>query len=180
MSNELDKFFFFLGQSTSGVTFQHYQDYQNYQSLLTGARPLYPGQFHQTMPTNPGFSHYGAYGQEMQAHCQPGTSQHVASYDTAFAQDAASGSQYTNLNSVQPLNNVVQQMGKLEPFSELLAGRYSYYGEVEQDATTANYHPTKDEPDKGASSEEPSENTEECDENFGEIIKKSMVETVSA
>lgn len=84
-------------------------------------------------------------------------------------------------------------MGKLEPFSELLAGRYSYYGEVEPTQSHVSYPGTggsKSEGDKIISNEVGGEaegnnsgsvtGGEECDENFGEIIKKSMVETVSA
>lgn len=126
-------------------------------------------------------------------------------YDAPFAQDELTGSQYTNLNSIQPMSSVVQQIGKLEPFSELLSARYSYYGDVvEQQQPThhqhqqqqqqehqqqqqhhAVYHANaeKMEIEKGemVANEQQEQLTEEdCDENFGEIIKKSMVETVSA
>ncbi|EZA62713.1 uncharacterized protein LOC105288071 [Ooceraea biroi] len=120
------------------------------------------------------------------------------SYDAAvFAQEeAASNAQYTNLtSSVQPMN-VVQQMqqGKLEPFSELLSGRYSYYGEMhepQQHHGTYGGHTGHGSAGKVAEMVEPGQvaveqqlppegTTDDCDENFGEIIKKSMVETVSA
>lgn len=100
-------------------------------------------------------------------------------------QDETSESQYTNLNAVQPpMNAVVQQMNKLEPFSELLAGRYSYLSDVESNPVS---YPTqvqaehvetplpKDENEVVARDDNPTD-----DDNFGEIIKKSMVETVSA
>ncbi|XP_011877760.1 PREDICTED: uncharacterized protein LOC105567473 [Vollenhovia emeryi] len=118
--------------------------------------------------------------------------QQHSSYDvTVFAQDdAASTAQYTNLtNSVQPMNaTVVQQMqGKLEPFSELLSGRYSYYGEMhepQQHHGTYGTHGTAGkemiEPGQVTGEQQPDGASEDCDENFGEIIKKSMVETVSA
>lgn len=82
------------------------------------------------------------------------------------------------------MNAVVQQMNKLEPFSELLAGRYSYLSDVESNPVS---YPTqvqaehvetplpKDENEVVARDDNPTD-----DDNFGEIIKKSMVETVSA
>lgn len=75
------------------------------------------------------------------------------------------------------MSSVVQQMGKLEPFSELLAGRYSYYGDVEPQPISS-YHTTKIE--EKVVVQEGAPGGDDCDENFGEIIKKSMVETVSA
>ncbi|KOC62694.1 Cysteine/serine-rich nuclear protein 2 [Habropoda laboriosa] len=176
----------FSGQTSAGVNFQQptYQDYQPYANLPSTSRVQFQPQF-QTVPGNPGFSHYAPYGQDntgtIQGNCQVHPGQHSSSYEASFAQDETTGSQYTNLNSVQPMNTVVQQMGKLEPFSELLSGRYSYYGEMEPQ-THGTYHGngTKVEVEKSQGNEQQSESTEECDENFGEIIKKSMVETVSA
>nr|XP_034175427.1 uncharacterized protein LOC117602050 isoform X1 [Osmia lignaria]XP_034175428.1 uncharacterized protein LOC117602050 isoform X1 [Osmia lignaria] len=175
----------FSGQTGAGVNFQQptYQDYQPYANLPSTSRVQFQPQF-QTVPGNPGFSHYSPYGQDaatIQGNCQVHPGQHSSAYETSFAQDETTGSQYTNLNSVQPMNTVVQQMGKLEPFSELLSARYSYYGEMEPQ-THGTYHGngTKVEVEKNQGNEQQSESTEECDENFGEIIKKSMVETVSA
>ncbi|CAD1477384.1 unnamed protein product [Heterotrigona itama] len=175
----------FSSQTSAGVTFQQptYQDYQPYANLPSTSRVQFQPQF-QTVPGNPGFSHYAPYGQDtgsIQGNCQVHPGQHSSNYEASFAQDETTGSQYTNLNSVQPMNTVVQQMGKLEPFSELLSGRYSYYGEMEPPAH-GTYHGngTKVEVEKNQGNEQQSESTEECDENFGEIIKKSMVETVSA
>ncbi|KAG7207603.1 hypothetical protein KM043_009226 [Ampulex compressa] len=175
----------FSAQSSAGVNFQQsaYQDYQPYANLPSTSRVQFQPQF-QTVPGNPAFSHYAAYGQDtgsIQGSCQVHPGQHSSGYETTFAQDETTGSQYTNLNSVQPMNTVVQQMGKLEPFSELLSGRYSYYGEMEPQAhSTYHGNGTKVEVEKGEGNEQRAEGTEECDENFGEIIKKSMVETVSA
>ncbi|XP_076393313.1 AXIN1 up-regulated 1 isoform X2 [Megachile rotundata] len=176
----------FTGQTGPGVNFQQptYQDYQPYANLPSTSRVQFQPQF-QTVPGNPGFSHYSPYGQDagsIQGNCQVHSGQHSSAYETSFAQDETTGSQYTNLNSVQPMNTVVQQMGKLEPFSELLSARYSYYGEMEPQAH-GTYHGngTKVDVEKNhQGNEQQSESTEECDENFGEIIKKSMVETVSA
>ncbi|CAL7935745.1 unnamed protein product [Xylocopa violacea] len=175
----------FSGQTGAGVNFQQptYQDYQPYANLPSTSRVQFQPQF-QTVPGNPGFSHYAPYGQDngsIQGNCQVHSGQHSSSYEASFAQDEATGSQYTNLNSVQPMNTVVQQMGQLEPFSELLSGRYSYYGEMEPQAhSTYHGNAAKVDIDKSQGNEQQSESTEECDENFGEIIKKSMVETVSA
>lgn len=175
----------FSGQTIAGINFQPrtYQDYQPYANLPSTSRVQFQPQF-QTVPGNPGFSHYAPYGQDtgsIQGNCQVHPGQHSSNYESSFAQDETTGSQYTNLNSVQPMNTVVQQMGKLEPFSELLSGRYSYYGEMEPQAhDTYHANGTKVEVDKTQGNEQQSEGAEECDENFGEIIKKSMVETVSA
>ncbi|KAF3421674.1 hypothetical protein E2986_09958 [Frieseomelitta varia] len=182
---EFSQAFQTFSQTGAGVTFQQptYQDYQPYANLPSTSRVQFQPQF-QTVPGNPGFSHYAPYGQDtgsIQGNCHVHPGQHSSNYETSFAQDETTGSQYTNLNSVQPMNTVVQQMGKLEPFSELLSGRYSYYGEMEPPAH-GTYHGngTKVEVEKNQGNEQQSESTEECDENFGEIIKKSMVETVSA
>ncbi|KAK2580968.1 hypothetical protein KPH14_006031 [Odynerus spinipes] len=176
----------FSGQAGANMNFQQtaYQEYQAYTNLPSTSRVQFQPQF-QPVPGGPGFSHYAVYGQggtSVQESCQVHPGQHSTNYETAFAQDEATGSQYTNLNSVQPMNGAaVQQIGKLEPFSELLAGRYSYYGEMEPQAHGSYHGNANKEGDKNETTEEQrSESTEECDENFGEIIKKSMVETVSA
>ena len=173
----------FPGHPNSTVAFHQnaYADYQSYQNLPSTSRATFQPQF--SLTGNSGFSHYGGYPTDgsMQVNCQTHPGQHATIYETPFAQDEVTGSQYTNLNPVQPMNAVVQQTGKLEPFSELLASRYSYYGELEPQ-NHGNYHTSvaKLETEKGEGSEQQAENTDECDENFGEIIKKSMVETVSA
>ncbi|CAH2016248.1 unnamed protein product [Acanthoscelides obtectus] len=92
----------------------------------------------------------------------------------------------------------VQSNGKLESFTDMLNGRYIYPNyETEstsftnlESSSTANCNANPgDRQDKfngnltnsGTSvNASTSENTEECEENFGEIIKKSIVETVSA
>ncbi|XP_067001422.2 uncharacterized protein Axud1 isoform X2 [Anabrus simplex] len=125
-------------------------------------------------------------------------------------------SHYTNLHTVCPLSN------KLEPFSELLQGRYAYMtaGRTNnstttfEDSTSALPGPSATFSSSGTSADhltsEPtpvrqesrlgsvetdkipsvaittstsvsgSGGADDCDENFGEIIKKTMVETVSA
>nr|CAD7597966.1 unnamed protein product [Timema genevievae] len=116
---------------------------------------------------------------------------------------------YTNLHTVCPMSD------KLEPFSELLQGRYSYVATETassgfEDSTSTMPGPSATFSSSGTSeqlvqsggltircgdtalsvgmeksqhfSDEGSTNTgtEDCNENFGEIIKKTMVETVSA
>ena len=173
----------FPGHPTPPVAFQQnaYTDYQSYQNLPSTSRAPFQPQF--PVAGNSVFPHYGGYPTDgsMQSNCQTHPGQHATVYETPFPQDEVTGSQYTNLSSVQPTNAVVQQMGKLEPFSELLANRYSYYGELDPQ-NHGNYHASeaKIEAEKEEAIVPPAENPEECDENFGEIIKKSMVETVSA
>ncbi|XP_063978680.1 uncharacterized protein Axud1 [Diachasmimorpha longicaudata] len=157
-----------------------YPDYQSYENLPSTSRTQFPPQF-QSVPSNQNFSHYSPYQDPaMQQSChqqhQHQQQQQQPIYETSFTDDNGV-QQYTNLNSVQPMSSVVQQMGKLEPFSELLAGRYSYYGDVEPQPISS-YHATKIE--EKVVVQEGEEGGDDCDENFGEIIKKSMVETVSA
>lgn len=123
---------------------------------------------------------------------------------TVVASEPKDGQQqYTSLHPVCPMGNG----GKLESFSELLHGRYAY--SAYDDATSVPYvatvtdvnnqqqQPTPQQQQQemtkceapsigGSTSTNNSNNivegsnTEDCDENFGEIIKKTMVETVSA
>ncbi|XP_066589424.1 uncharacterized protein Axud1 [Prorops nasuta] len=176
----------FPGQANIGVNFQQtaYQDYQEYTNLPSTSRAQFQTQF-QAASGNQSFAHYAPYSQDansISGSCQAHPGHSSSSYETtSYAQDESTGSQYTNLNSVQPVNTIVQQMGKLEPFSELLSGRYSYYGELEpQNHSTYHVSAAKNETEKSEESQKRLEGTAECDENFGEIIKKSMVETVSA
>lgn len=136
---------------------------------------------------------------------------HISSRDvhgkSMVSTDTVQNNHYTNLHTVCSLSN------KLEPFSELLQGRYSYmngsnstsngvsYEEssnsVQGPSATFNSNVTAEQLPQNsmASGTEStcnvskaqlvtnntgSSGTEDCDENFGEIIKKSMVETVSA
>lgn len=92
------------------------------------------------------------------------------------------GNQYTNLHPIGANN-------KIESFSDLLNGRYNYSGYEEgnnfsgmnSNENSSNNINDKADKSHGALTNNPNSNgTEDCDENFGEIIKKSMVETVSA
>ena len=160
----------------------------------------------QPVASSPGFSHYGAYGQDsigLQSYQGHNNSSGYIEASSFTQDDLNPVTQYTNLNPIQhqqldqqqqqqPMN--VQQIDKLEPFSELLSGRYSYYGELESNSTNqqqqqhqqqqpqhnAGYVGKLNDVDKINECEQLNGNSENCDENFGEIIKKSMVETVSA
>lgn len=88
--------------------------------------------------------------------------------------------QYTNLH---PIGS-----NKIESFSDFLNGRYNYSYD-EQNFNNLNQTTESGDSSRSTTADKcnsPSEttnntnNTEESDENFGEIIKKSMVETVSA
>ncbi|XP_018329225.1 uncharacterized protein LOC108739706 isoform X2 [Agrilus planipennis] len=90
--------------------------------------------------------------------------------------------QYTSLSPMGTNN-------KIESFSDLLNGRYNYstYDESNNYAVLGNSSMSDGAPDgqrvlreKGESSTSTSTTSDDCDENFGEIIKKTMVETVSA
>lgn len=89
--------------------------------------------------------------------------------------------QYTSLNPVGANN-------KIESFSDLLNGRYCYAGYDESSNFSAlnnsNNDNVNNSDERTGKSEENStkisNGSEDSDENFGEIIKKSMVETVSA
>ncbi|KAF2901992.1 hypothetical protein ILUMI_04192 [Ignelater luminosus] len=93
--------------------------------------------------------------------------------------------QYTSLNPVGANNKIESS------FSDLLNGRYNYtaYEETagfpalnnsEVSAGNSSERAVLEKSDSNVSSTSSSSNNEDCDENFGEIIKKSMVETVSA
>lgn len=137
----------------------------------SGTKPL-EGEFHQHHQANNGYDAF------------------PTAQNDQFA-DVKDGQQYTSLHPVCPIG------GKLESFSELLQGRYGYssYDEgsssystlTHADATPANGQDiSKCESNNIDGTTGPSTangealNNEDCDENFGEIIKKTMVETVSA
>lgn len=84
--------------------------------------------------------------------------------------------QYTSLNPIGSNN-------KIESFSELLHNRYNYTN-YEDPQSFPSINPSGDNLNERSEKSETTNSTataaEDCDENFGEIIKKSMVETVSA
>ncbi|XP_060517049.1 uncharacterized protein LOC132696313 [Cylas formicarius] len=81
--------------------------------------------------------------------------------------------QYTSLSSVIGANN------KIESFCELLNRRYSY-DEPNNFQTINAEHSAVGPGESGSTVNTTTDSREDCDENFGEIIKKSIVETVSA
>ena len=122
----------------------------------------------------------------------------AAPASVASSTAATAGTQYTNLHTVCQLGS-----SKLEPFSGLLQGRYPYLtpapsdeapsGEAGESSSTSPmdqashmqvnaFRPVDCHTENGQSEEQAAaDKGEDCnDENFGEIIKKTMVETVSA
>lgn len=123
---------------------------QPYQGNFADFGPVFGGQY----------GGYGEFGKEG-GYQQGG-------YE-CFTSGTAEG-QYTSLNPVGG-------GGKIESFSELLNGRY--YPEYE-DAVFNHPGDGVDRGQKGEQSTSGGAVADECGENFGEIIKKSIVETTSA
>ncbi|XP_050309817.1 uncharacterized protein LOC126745841 isoform X1 [Anthonomus grandis grandis] len=155
------------------------------------------------------FSHSGVFGEFANSTGSPGnmfgpytgiygsfaqTHQSITTFDQ-YTNDSyppaveSKENQYTNLNNVGANS-------KLESFCDhLLNNRYSYAGyeestyailnsdEATQDGTEKTddnaVHLTNNETKSGTVDGTNSGNPKDCDENFGEIIKKSIVETVS-
>lgn len=181
-----------VGFHQSGTAYQHanqYQPHQTYQAGFSEFAPPPQGVFGPYM--------YGEFNSgsnkplEGEFHHQV-TNNGYEPFTTAANEfpDVKDGQQYTSLHPVCPLG------GKLESFSELLQGRYGYPGyddnsgsyvalPAHADATPANGQDLNVKCDAtnldGTSSSTADVNSnDDCDENFGEIIKKTMVETVSA
>nr|CAI5835951.1 unnamed protein product [Callosobruchus analis] len=91
----------------------------------------------------------------------------------------------------------IQSNGKLETFTDMLNGRYSYPSYETDNAGFSKIESSTENSNANAGERQEKSNgnltnsgttvngttsaaTEDCDENFGEIIKKSIVETVSA
>ncbi|XP_044267393.1 uncharacterized protein LOC123013112 isoform X2 [Tribolium madens] len=133
----------------------------------------------------PVFNPYGGgiYSPEFGAKPLEGNFQQNANGYEQFANDNFSSdakeNQYTSLNPVGANN-------KIESFSDLLHGRYNYPGYED----TNNFNclnpsdvPASNNPERGQKCENTTNgntNSDDCNDNFGEIIKKSMVETTSA
>lgn len=98
-----------------------------------------------------------------------------------FQNNESKENQYINLNTVGANS-------KIESFSDILQNRYDYNYDGSNTFTSINNTSVEnstmvnEENNQKIDSNESgnSSNSEECDDNFGEIIKKSMVETVSA
>ncbi|KAJ8929478.1 hypothetical protein NQ314_017831 [Rhamnusium bicolor] len=114
---------------------------------------------------------------------QPSTGyEHFSNDNFPAASVESKENQYTSLNPIGANN-------KIESFSELLNGRYNYVGYEERnsfsglDHTEAPANNTNERTEKttvNLTNNINANSSDDCDENFGEIIKKSMVETVSA
>ncbi|XP_068902797.1 uncharacterized protein Axud1 isoform X2 [Tenebrio molitor] len=157
-----------------------------------GASPYPPPSNQYTQPYQSNFADFtpvfgpyggGIYSPEFGTKPLEGNFQQNANGYEHFATDnfssnvEAKENQYTSLNPVGANN-------KIESFSDLLNGRYNYPGY--EDANNFNsLNPSEvpaANPERGQKCEStnPNANPDDCDDNFGEIIKKSMVETTSA
>ncbi|XP_047116989.1 uncharacterized protein LOC124797910 [Schistocerca piceifrons] len=164
---------------------------------------------HPTHPSNNSVYHgFSSVPSARESYSQDHISSRDVNGKNMVSTDIVQNNHYTNLHTVCSLSN------KLEPFSELLQGRYSYINggntpsngvpfeessnSVQGPSATFNSNVTAEQLPQNSmtSGAESSCNvskaqlvtnntgssggTDDCDENFGEIIKKSMVETVSA
>ncbi|KAL1494835.1 hypothetical protein ABEB36_010362 [Hypothenemus hampei] len=143
------------------------------------------GDFASNNPANNIFNHYsGIYENFQQQHQQNQSSAGFEFANESYPSESKE-SQYTNLNTVGANS-------KLESFCDhlLLNNRYNYAGyeesnsysvlstdEATQDGTETTEMVSVINEDNGTTI---GNGLRECDENFGEIIKKSIVETVSA
>lgn len=134
---------------------------------------LYGYQPYEPPPANSGFS-YNYAGQYTPAYDQPDTSDLVPP-GLEFQHSSGSYESFTNaigFSHMEP-NRYPSTETKLESFSELLQGRYS---EPEPSLLEG-----EDTMVTESESQEKAISSEECEaENFGEIIKKTMVESVTA
>lgn len=102
--------------------------------------------------------------------------------------DSASSAESTNLGQYTALNSVCTLSNQLEPYSTILGGRCQYAppATVCEDRSAESIDASADvegsQSSDGTTREAAALATpsDDCDENFGEIIKKSIVETVSA
>ncbi|CAG9863323.1 unnamed protein product [Phyllotreta striolata] len=156
----------------SNVGFSNYTPPQNHygQQSYIEKNPVYQG-FSEFSPIfNPYANMYVPEFAQKPLECgfqQPPPAAGAAPFGAdAFAEPK--GGQYASLSPVA-------SSGKVESFSELLSGRYGAYPAYEGEFSGLGECQQGGE--KGA--ERPA-GADEADENFGEIIKKSMVESVSA
>lgn len=144
---------------------QYYQGFTDFPPVFTPYNNLYGTEFDSGQSSSSSTPPQQQQQQQQQQQAQSSTS----SYDQFE-------NQYTNLH---PIGS-----NKIESFSDFLNGRYNYSYE---DDNFSNLNQTTTETGSDNRSEKctsdttnNTNNSEESDENFGEIIKKSMVETVSA
>lgn len=138
--------------------------------------PPYPAPSNQyTQPYQAGFADFaapvfspygGMYAPEYGTKPLEDSFQQTSGYENFTANEETKENHYTSLISAN---------GKVESFSELLHNRYGYGSYEEAPAFHGNQVASGKSDDNSVNA-----NPDDCDENFGEIIKKSMVETVSA
>lgn len=178
-------------QSSQDVNYHQQQfNFQSYQSSSLPSMSNITGNYRNNMyrepcPGRPGDANFvnGVSCQEQQLGMYVNESCELpiqTAEDDSGSSESSNVGQYTALNSVCTLSN------QLEPYSNLLGGRCQYAtSPAEGENRPAELMET------GADGSQPSDGTtreaglstnppEDCDENFGEIIKKSIVETVSA
>lgn len=172
----------------------HFSDPRFSDASFPVSYPNPSNQYTQPYPSNftdfpPVFNPYGGmYAPDYGTKPMEGFQQPSAGYEQFSNEDFSENSgeskanQYTNLNPIGANN-------KIESFSDLLNSRYNYsgyqdsndYSGLNTNETSANNSNDRIDKNNGVVANNLNTNgTEECDENFGEIIKKSMVETVSA
>ncbi|KAG5878320.1 hypothetical protein JTB14_030971 [Gonioctena quinquepunctata] len=146
----------------------------------------YPSSFSEFSPV---FNPYGGmytpdFGAKTVDGSFPHSYEHFSSDSFSAGNVESKENQYTNLNPIGA-NNKIETT-----FSDLLSVRYNSYPgfeggsnlnsvSVRQASVNVTDRTEKNIENPTTNASNPT-NTEECDENFGEIIKKSMVETVSA
>lgn len=144
---------------------------------------LYLAYHHQPSP-NDYHSNKSPYEQQYTSPAESQTDPNRFQPNTQVEDSNKETQEYTSLSPVTSNN-------KIESFSDLLHGRYGTYNTYEDGDSTAtfiNIEPNSNEFASDAGMEDDVNNVdplaitsldEDSDENFGEIIKKSMVETVS-
>lgn len=125
----------------------------------------------------PAFNPYGSMYTEFGTKALEDTFQQNSTFEN-FTEESKEN-QYTSLTSVGSTN-------KIESFSDILHGRYGY-SSYEDGSSFHALAPSHDQmnnsggPESGVTyvNGNNASNGDDCDENFGKIIKKSIVETVS-
>ncbi|XP_044751130.1 cysteine/serine-rich nuclear protein 3 isoform X2 [Coccinella septempunctata] len=146
-------------------------------------------------PYHPGFTDFNAvfnpypmYG-EFQGDSQKTAEQNFSTPSCSYEQLLPTNEGFSSENSESKenqytcLNPVVETNNKAESFAELIHGRYNSFSSFNENFVMNGSQDVVENGDGHKVVTENAENTNnttECAENFGEIIKKSIVETVSA
>lgn len=177
-------------QSSQDVNYQQQQfNFQSYQNAALPSLSSITGNYRNNMyreqcpgrPTEQGFPNGSCQEQPIGMYVnEPCELQLQPADDDSASSESSNIGHYTALNSVCTLSN------QLEPYSNLLGGRCQYAtSTTDSEARPAGWMETSadgSQSSDGATREATSltSPSDDCDENFGEIIKKSIVETVSA